>query len=67
MRSSVFKAVKSVTKRPAFFWILAFALVLQNLQSTKRKCFFLFQKWFLTRKSVLISTLRTYLPMVVLC
>ncbi|MBQ9429784.1 MAG: YfhO family protein [Clostridia bacterium] len=26
MRSSVIKAVKSVTKRPAFFWILAFAL-----------------------------------------
>jgi len=34
---------------------------LQNLQSTKRKCFFLFPRWFLTRKSVLTSTLRTSL------
>ena len=43
------------------------AKVPQNRQSTRRKCYFLFPKWFQTRKSVLISTLRTYLPMVVLC
>ena len=49
--------------------IFLFIVLLQDLAcwSDGRKMIFLFQKWFLTRKSVLVSTLRTSLSMVVLC